>query len=677
MDSTNEPAPHPANRASAAQSPTNVASLPVELLVAVLSHETKPDALMNVAQVCSHWHRVVLNEPSLWAYVRVTPDATPAQLSVQLARSGAHALFIEVKFYTSESLGELDLCLSAIVHEHERVEALVITSDSPPRANVTTPWPAGLVALLGQGRVWPRLRTLRLDGQMWSLIDSPLDLVSPVLHDIDLHMVGVRDWHRFGLGTLLSRVSITAVDAHGVFEMLRFCANLESLLICDYIDYEHYATLQYNSSLALPTFHMLTRLRVDWQTIDPPTLLNLLSRCPNVEDVSISHRGGSQPQEPLRSRYTLSKIRAMTLESQVQASNLLHFIAPFIDFSTLCDLQLRNIRFISPTPAFGLALRTIKLARVDCRTGDLVRAILQCRKLESLTFEYVTITVNDQDRLGDMTPLPLLQNVDVTCFAYNLPLADTTDSPGVLLAQNQQLVDFVMAVLPLHMVREASIHGILLNEKHILRAFSSMAQEDTLYAAMFGTVDRGVTRFTAGAVVPSRAFATAVWDFDVASGTFPDTLKLLHAKARFFSSLRSLRVHMPLLIDTVSVMSTLSVDLPELDTFIVILSDFEVYYDIKSENAHDKLTQLLDQAAYACKARSIVCPHLRTLDFMGSDLYHHVPYPTRTRFEAIFQTQEEVVFTIAKPRADQHQAAPRGMSSKGETILPYSLSHWT
>ncbi|KZV99600.1 hypothetical protein EXIGLDRAFT_724615 [Exidia glandulosa HHB12029] len=61
--------------------------LPVELLVAVFSRHTKPDVLMNMAQVCSHWKTIVFQvvalgtrlhhaRPHTCAAGRTTPSRT-------------------------------------------------------------------------------------------------------------------------------------------------------------------------------------------------------------------------------------------------------------------------------------------------------------------------------------------------------------------------------------------------------------------------------------------------------------------------------------------------------------------------------------------------------------------------------------------------------------------------
>ncbi|KZV84646.1 hypothetical protein EXIGLDRAFT_776319 [Exidia glandulosa HHB12029] len=435
----------------------DVTRLPFELLVEIFSHETKPNVLMTVAQVCRHWHHVVLHESSLWTEVCVTPDTTPAQLNLQLARSGAHALSVEVSFRTSGSPDDLDQCLSTIMLEYELIEALVITSDYNWgfRQTVKTSWPAGLVALLLPGRIWPRLRTLRLNGELWSFNDFRLCLVAPVLRDLELHTVRVRDWHCFGLGSRMRRLQVSDTGTRGLFATLRGCMSLESLLVKDSIAH-NYDTLHYDNSLALPTFHSLTHLDIKWAAIDLNMLIDLLAHCPNAERVSISH---DKTLEPLASPYTgslymLSHLRAITLRSQWGGDDtLLHSLAPFIDSSGLEHMELNNMRFIDPSGSFGAALRTLKLTGLVYESGDLVQALSQCTKLESLTIDRIITSTHD-DRPVVM-PLPLLRSVTVDCITKHHGL-----SSDILGARNRRLVDIIMALLPLPGVREVTIRPI-------------------------------------------------------------------------------------------------------------------------------------------------------------------------------------------------------------------------
>jgi len=403
-------------------------ALPAELLQFIFSEAVSSDLaqLMSFASVCRQWYDFIVGEPSLWCYVDAYYCTIP-QLYLQLARTAKAPLRVQINnsYAGKNNSHRPELFMPIIFHDAyiTRITSLMVHVNYS--GNTYGPqfshWEA-----LADGRDWPALKELHI--AVYNTIGVPtpfqLNIRAPLIEEISLHQVSVRNWKYLGVG-LATRVvefnvgGLLARDSFAdLYDTLPLLVNLTKLNLGPVT---LHAVTRVARALGKIAHIDLTSVEATVQEIE--TIIKLYPHLSHLglrvgDEITGSHAAALPFDQRGARRNKLKElsIRHIRYNRSSRTSideTILELIEDIIDLSSLQKLSLTQvvIRQGSPLPSRCTMLVYLFLGAVALSPAFFVDLLL-CQKLEVLLIEAMwdpdALPGDVPSALDKLAPLPRL-----------------------------------------------------------------------------------------------------------------------------------------------------------------------------------------------------------------------------------------------------------------------------
>jgi len=407
-------------------------TLPTELLQLIFSEAASSDLtqLMSFASVCREWHDCIAGEPSFWCYVDAYYCTAP-QLHLQLARTAKAPLRVRIdnSYADKNNSDRPELFMPIIFHDAYimRITSLMVHVNysgytyEPQFSH----WEA-----LADGRDWPALKELRV--AVYNTIGVPtpfqLNIRAPLIAEIWLHQISVRDWKYLGVG-LATRVvefndgGALAPDSFAdLYDTLPLLLNLTKLNLSSTLGpVTLHAVTRAARALDKITYIYLSLVKATVQEIEAVIQLNPhLSQLElRVQDEITGPRVATRPSDQRGARR--NKLKELSISHNMYdhssrssaRETIAGLIEDIVDLSSLQKLSLTRvvIRQGSPLPSRCTMLAYLLLGAVTLSPAFFMDLQL-CQNLEILLIEAMwdpdALAGDAPSALDNLTPLPRL-----------------------------------------------------------------------------------------------------------------------------------------------------------------------------------------------------------------------------------------------------------------------------